>query len=159
MLMSQTARSPISYPVFLRPRLAGSLVALAEQRGTDDNLSVQVLQINEVEKVSYYRGVPMYQETADPTARYELHPGQTLDDRFLITETISRSGMATIFKATDLKNKETVAVKVPFMEFESDPGFYSRFQREEEIGLRLHHPYILKFIPVEEGNTAAGRTS
>ncbi len=126
------------------------LIALSEQRGTQDNLSIQILQINEVEKVAYYRGVPMYQETADPTARYELRPGQTLDNRFLITETISRSGMATIFKATDLTNKETVAIKVPFMEFESDPGFYSRFQREEEIGLRLKHPYILKFIQVEE---------
>ena len=125
------------------------LVALAEQRGTHDNLSVQVLQINEVEKIEYYRGVPLYQEQADTTARYELRPGQVLDERFLITETISRSGMATIFKATDQVTKETVAVKVPFMEFESDPGFYARFEREEEIGLRLAHPYILKFIAVE----------
>ncbi len=126
------------------------LIALAEQRGTDDNLSVQVLQINDVEKMAYYRGVPMYQERADLTSRYELRPGYTLDERFLILETISRSGMATIFRATDLRTKETVAVKVPLMEFESDPGFYSRFQREEEIGNRLNHPYILKFIPVEE---------
>ncbi|MGO9013565.1 MAG: protein kinase domain-containing protein [Dissulfurispiraceae bacterium] len=126
------------------------LIALAEQRGTDDNLSVQVLQINDVEKMAYYRGVPMYQEREDLTSRYELRPGYTLDKRFLILETISRSGMATIFKATDLNTKETVAVKVPLMEFESDPGFYSRFQREEEIGNRLNHPYILKFIPVEE---------
>ncbi len=44
-----------------------------------------------------------------------------------------------------------MAVKVPFMEFESDPGFFSRFQREEEIGTRLHHPNILRFIPEEEG--------
>lgn len=127
------------------------LVALAEQRGTHDNLSVQVLQINEVEKIEYYRGIPTYQEQADPAAaRYELRPGYTLDERFLITETISRSGMATIFKATDQVTKETVAVKVPFMEFESDPGFYARFEREEEIGLRLAHPYILKFIAVEK---------
>ncbi|MGD0281954.1 MAG: protein kinase [Dissulfurispiraceae bacterium] len=126
------------------------LIALAEQRGTDDNLSAQVLQINDVEKMSYYRGVPIYDETAGLTSRYELRPGQTLDERFLILETISRSGMATIFRATDLKTKQTVAVKVPLMEFESDPGFYSRFQREEEIGNSLNHPYILKFIPVEE---------
>ncbi len=126
------------------------LVALAEKRGTDDNLSVQIIQINDLEKIAYYRGVPMYDETTDPTTRYNLRPGQTLDNRFLINETISRSGMATIFKATDLKTKETVAVKVPLMEFESDPGFYSRFQREEEIGSRLNHPYILKFIPVDE---------
>jgi len=127
------------------------LVALAEQRGTDDNLSVQILLINEVEKFSYYRGVPMYHEQTTPASGYEPQPGKTLDNRFFITETISRSGMATIFKATDLKTKETVAVKVPFMEFESDPGFYSRFQREEEIGNRLNHPYILRFIPEEEG--------
>ncbi len=126
------------------------LISLAEQRGTDDNLSVQVLQINDVEKMSYYRGVPLYQEPAETTISYELQPGKTLDNRFFITETITRSGMATIFKATDLTTKETVAVKVPFMEFESDPGFYSRFQREEEIGRLLDHPYILKFIPVEE---------
>jgi serine/threonine protein phosphatase PrpC len=126
------------------------LVALAEQRGTTDNLSVQVLQVDEVEKVAYYRGVPIYEERADPTTRYELKPGETLDGRFLILETISRSGMATIFKATDLTTKETVAVKVPLMQFESDAGFYSRFQREEEIGRRLDHPYILKFIPIED---------
>ena len=127
------------------------LVALAEQRGTEDNVSVQVMQINDVEKVALYRGVAMYQESADPTKKYELRPGQTLDNRFLILETISRSGMATIFKATDQKTNQPVAVKVPLMQFESDPGFYSRFLREEEIGSRLDHPYILKFIPIEEG--------
>ncbi len=127
------------------------LVALAEQRGTEDNVSVQVLQINDVEKVALYRGVAMYQESVDPTGGYEVRPGQTLDSRFLILETISRSGMATIFRATDQKTNQTVAVKVPLMQFESDPGFYSRFLREEEIGSRLDHPYVLKFIPVEEG--------
>lgn len=125
------------------------LVALAEQRGTDDNLSVQVLQVNDVEKMSYYRGVPMYHEPAPQATGYELQPGQTLDDRFFIVETISRSGMATIFKAIDQQTKGTVALKVPFMEFESDPGFFSRFEREEEIGLSLDHPYILRFVPVE----------
>ncbi len=126
------------------------LVALAEQRGTDDNLSVQVVHIDEVEKVALYRGVPLYQETADPTTKYEVKPGQVLDNRFQILETISRSGMATIFKATDLETKLTVAVKVPHMQYESDPGFYSRFLREEEIGSSLNHPYILKFYPVPE---------
>ena len=111
---------------------------------------MEILQVNDVEKVALYRGVPMYQETADPTTRYDLRTGQVLDNRFQILETISRSGMATIFKATDLKTKAAVAVKVPLMQFESDAGFYSRFQREEEIGRKLNHPSILKFIPVEE---------
>jgi len=80
---------------------------------------------------------------------YELQPGQTLDDRFLITEIITRSGMATIFKATDLLTKQDVALKVPFMQFESSPSFFTRFAREGQIGEKLNHPYLLKFIPVE----------
>jgi len=124
------------------------LVALAEGRGTDDNVSVQVIAVSEVEQLSC-GGAPVSQETIPKPSGYDLQPGQTLDDRFHITETISRSGMATIFKATDLQTGTEVAVKVPFMQFESDPGFYSRFIREEQIGLLLDHPYILKFIPVE----------
>ncbi len=85
---------------------------------------------------------------ARPTG-YDLQPGQTLDGRFLIVETISKSGMSTIFKAADLTTKETVAVKVPLLEYESSLRFYSLFEREERIGLRLNHPSILRFIPVE----------
>ncbi|MCM0083917.1 serine/threonine protein kinase [Geomonas sp. Red32] len=81
---------------------------------------------------------------------YDLHPGQTLDGRFDVIEEISRSGMATIFKASDLTTGQTVAIKVPHLQFESDPGFYSRFVREGEIGARFNHPYLLKFIPLEK---------
>jgi serine/threonine-protein kinase len=77
-------------------------------------------------------------------------PRQMLDGRFLITDVISRSGMATIFKAEDQQNgKQAVAVKVPHFEYESDPNFFSRFQREGKIGLELKHPFVLKFVPVE----------
>ena len=79
----------------------------------------------------------------------ETELGQVLDDRFELTGVISRSGMASVFKAIDRKTGETVAVKVPFMQFESDPAFFSRFQREEEIGNLLKHPNILRFIPVD----------
>ena len=125
------------------------LVALAEKRQTDDNLSVQVIQINEVERVHYYRGTPYYVKEKDLPVGNELQPGQVLDNRFEILDTISKSGMATILKAKDRKTGTTVAMKVPHMQFESDPGAYSRFQREEEIGKVLDHPYILKIYPID----------
>jgi serine/threonine-protein kinase len=75
--------------------------------------------------------------------------GELLDDRFLLTEVISEGGMATIFKAQDLQDgNQTVAVKVPHLGIESNPASFARFQREEEIGSRLNHPFILKFIPL-----------
>ncbi|HEY3321186.1 MAG TPA: serine/threonine-protein kinase [Planctomycetota bacterium] len=79
----------------------------------------------------------------------ELQVADVLDGRFEITHVVARSGMASIYKARDLSSGQSVAVKVPFMQFESDPAFYSRFQREEEIGKLLNHPYIIRIVPVE----------
>ena len=78
MLTSRTSEIADIVSRFSPAQACRQLVALAEQRGTDDNLSVQVVQINEVEKVALYRGVAMYQEAADPTTKYELRPGQIL---------------------------------------------------------------------------------
>jgi serine/threonine protein kinase len=78
----------------------------------------------------------------------ELASGMLLDDRFEITDLVARSHMATIFKAHDRETGKTVAIKVPLLSVESDLGGYERFRREQEIGSRLDHPSILKFIPV-----------
>jgi serine/threonine-protein kinase len=125
------------------------LVAMAEKRGTDDNLSVQLVEVQRVEQLMYYRGLPIYYEAEIPMS-HELEVGDVLDERFEITDVISRSGMATIFKAKDRTTDSAVAVKVPLMQYESDPAFYSRFQREEEIGCKLDHPYILHIVPVKD---------
>ena len=128
---------------------ARQLVALAEKRGAPDNITVQVIRIDRVEAVSNYRGAPIYYEQTQPVAAGEFYPGQVVDNRFEILEVISRSGMAVIYRATDRESGQEVAIKVPHMQYESDPGFFGRFQREEEIGCLLHHPFLLKFIPVE----------
>jgi serine/threonine-protein kinase len=78
--------------------------------------------------------------------------GQTLDERFLLTEEIGRGGMSTIFKANDLQNQDKpVVVKVALPTFSSGVGAWSMFQREEEIARQLDHPYILKFLPLDTG--------
>ena len=80
----------------------------------------------------------------------KLGPGHVLDGRFLLNAEIGAGGMATIFKAEDLHNaRQVVAVKVPLALFGTGLGAWSMFQREEEIGRQLDHPYILKFVPLE----------
>jgi len=54
--------------------------------------------------------------------------------------------MASIFKAVDRLSGATVAIKVPYLQFESDVVFYSRFRREEDVGHRLDHPNIIKVL-------------
>ncbi len=124
------------------------LIRLAERKGTEDNVSVQVVRVDRVYPVAYHRGTPYHIKGTEPTMGHEVQVGQVLDGRFEITDVVSRSGMASIFKATDLETKKTVAVKVPLLQYESDPAFYSRFEREEEIGKTLEHPYILHIIPM-----------
>ncbi|HUB25384.1 MAG TPA: protein kinase [Tepidisphaeraceae bacterium] len=122
------------------------LVSLAERRGADDNLSVQVVHVTSVERISYYRGLPTYQKESQGIMGAELEVGELLDGRFRLLDIVAKSGMATIYKAEDVRDRSVVALKVPFMQFESDPGFFSRFQREEAIGKALNHPYILRLI-------------
>ena len=77
----------------------------------------------------------------------EVNVGDTLD-QYDLTELIARSGMASIFEAIDRTNGQTVAIKIPYEQFENDVIFRSRFQREEEIVRRLDHPNIIKdFTP------------
>lgn len=75
----------------------------------------------------------------------EVNVGEKLD-QYELTELIARSGMASIFKARDLTDGVIVAIKVPYLQFESDVVFYNRFEREENIGRRLNHPNIIHVL-------------
>ena len=76
--------------------------------------------------------------------------GRILDDRFLLVEQIGCGGMSTIFRAEDLQDhRRLVAVKVPLPVFSSGIGSWSIFQPEEEIGRKLDHPFVLKFLPLD----------
>ena len=72
-----------------------------------------------------------------------LHPGDQLD-HYRIDSLVARSGMASIYRGTDLRNGRQVAIKVPHPEVESDPALFDRFKREEEIGKILDHPGVMK---------------
>jgi serine/threonine-protein kinase len=72
-----------------------------------------------------------------------LEAGDTLD-HYRLDKTVARSGMSTLYKATDLKDGKQVAIKVPHAEMESDPVLVERFKREAEIGQELDHPGVVK---------------
>jgi serine/threonine protein kinase len=78
-----------------------------------------------------------------------LHAGERLD-HFLLDELVSRGGMASVFRATDTRTGERVAIKVPHPEAECDPVLFDRFHREAEVGRKLDHPGIVKVLPDEK---------
>jgi serine/threonine-protein kinase len=135
------------------------LLALAEKRGSDDNISLQLIEVRNWEQVAKSArtalgaditpGKAAVAAAAAVTGTGEPGPGQVLDNRFEITDLVARSNMASIFKARDRTNGQSVAIKVPLMALEGDIAGYERFQREEQIGAGLSHPGILKVVKVD----------
>src|SRR6201993_4392478 len=73
----------------------------------------------------------------------QLEPGEQLD-HYRIDALVARSGMAVLYRATNLEDGTQVALKVPHPEMQADPVLFERFKREEEIGQLLEHPGVVK---------------
>lgn len=78
-----------------------------------------------------------------------VHAGEKLD-HYQIDRIAARSGMASIFDATDTRTGKRVAIKVPHPEMEADPVLFERFKREIEIGQKLNHPGVMKVYPNDD---------
>jgi serine/threonine-protein kinase len=75
-----------------------------------------------------------------------------LGDRYELEEMIGRGGMATVYRARDLKHNRRVAVKVLRTDLSELIG-PERFLREVEIAAGLTHPNIL---PLHDSGEADG---
>jgi serine/threonine-protein kinase len=72
--------------------------------------------------------------------------GQTLD-HYRLAEHVGTGGMATVYRAIDLRNMNEVAVKILSPAIGADRSFIERFRREAEIlHRRLKHPNIVPVL-------------
>jgi serine/threonine-protein kinase len=81
---------------------------------------------------------------------YDVLEAGTQIDSYRIDAPVAKSGMATIFRATDLRDGHTVALKIPHPDMEADPLLFDRFQREAAIGQRLRHPNVMQVFGGEK---------
>jgi eukaryotic-like serine/threonine-protein kinase len=84
---------------------------------------------------------------ADPLNMLEI--GNQIDS-YRIEAPVSRTRLMSVYRATDLRDGRTVALKVPDPDVEADPFLLERFRRVAEIGERLgHHGVMQVFTEVE----------
>lgn len=74
--------------------------------------------------------------------------GKRLDGRYEITELIGMGGMADVYKAVDIMEDRTVAVKILKNEFSENEEFIRRFRNESKAIAVLSHPNIVKIYDV-----------
>ncbi len=77
-----------------------------------------------------------------------IEAGQELD-HYRIDSAVADNGLAATFRATDMRDGRTVAIKIPHLALEQDPVRAERFKREEEIGTTLHHPNVMQIYTDE----------
>ena len=78
-----------------------------------------------------------------------LEAGSQIDS-YRIEAPVARSGMATIYRAIDLRDNRQVALKIPHPDLEADPILFDRFQREAGIGEKLNHPKVMRVFGGED---------
>lgn len=82
----------------------------------------------------------------------DKYVGKKLDGRYEIQELIGFGGMATVYKAKDIKNNRTVAIKILKDEFSRNSEFIRRFKNESKAIAVLSHPNIVKVYDVSFGD-------
>ena len=69
--------------------------------------------------------------------------GSVLGGRYRLVELLGQGGMATIYRAQDIRLGRDVAVKVLRPEYGRDPDFFARFRQEAQSAASLNHPNIV----------------
>lgn len=75
--------------------------------------------------------------------------GQTVG-HYHITERLGQGGMATVYRARDVRLERDVALKVLHPAFKNDPSFNERFTREARIVANLNHDNIIPVFDTGE---------
>ena len=83
--------------------------------------------------------------------------GDVLASRYRVDAVLGAGGMATVYRATDLRLEREVAVKVLVPNLARDPSFAERFDREARLLASVNHPSIAEVFDVEPGDADAGR--
>ena len=83
--------------------------------------------------------------------------GDILADRYRIESVLGVGGMASVYRATDLRLDRQVAVKVLVANLSADARFAERFDREAGAMAGFSHPNVAAVYDVEPGDPTTGR--
>jgi len=83
--------------------------------------------------------------------------GDVLAGRYRVDAPIGVGGMASVYRARDLRLERDVAVKVLLPNLAADPVLAMRFDREARALAAAAHPNVVSVYDVEPGDPATGR--
>jgi serine/threonine protein phosphatase PrpC len=119
---------------------AKAIVEEAHGQGSGDNLTIQVVRIDELPSPEAKEVYKQLSELAFPPI---LEPRTTFDGYKIIRE-VHASSRSHIYLAVDNETETVVIIKTPSVDMQDDPAYLERFLMEEWVARRINSAHVLK---------------
>jgi serine/threonine protein kinase len=119
---------------------ARRIVEEAYRRGSGDNLTVQIVAVDELPRQDAHE---LYQQLARLPPPPLLEPRMSFDGYKIVRE-VHASHRSHIYLAVDTDSGELVVLKTPSIDLQADPAHVDRFLLEEWVARRINSAHVLK---------------
>jgi serine/threonine protein phosphatase PrpC len=119
---------------------AKAIVEEAYKNGSDDNLTAQIVRIDELPDGEARELFGLASELPLPS----LLEARMLFDGYRIVREVHGSSRSHIYLAVDTETDELVIIKIPSIELRGDPAYLKRFVMEEWVARRINSAHVLK---------------
>src|SRR5690349_5677849 len=119
---------------------AKGIVDQAFDAGSEDNLTVQIVRIDEVPDGEAAEVFAQPQEMPLPP----LLEARAVFDGYRIVRELHGSSRSHIYLAVDIETDMVVTIKIPSIDLRDDPAYLKRFMMEEWVARRIDSPHVLK---------------
>ena len=124
-------------------KVAKNIVEEAYQKGSKDNLTFQIIRIEELPDKSIGE---IYQQLSELPFPPQLEARMNFDG-YTITRQIHSSSRSHIYLAEDDETNAQVVIKTPSVDLRDDPAYMERFLMEDWIAKRISSAHVLKPCP------------
>jgi serine/threonine protein phosphatase PrpC len=121
-------------------KAAKEIVDTAYVKGSDDNLTIQIVRIDEL-------GITDAREIYDQLSDLPFPPileARTIFDGYQILREVHATSRSHVYLALDMETNEQVIIKTPSIDLRSDTAYLERFLMEEWIARRINSAHVLK---------------
>lgn len=124
-------------------QLAAQLILdTALQAGSADNLTIQIIKVNELpdQKIN-----ELQQQISSLPLPDKLEARKEFDG-YVILRSIYISSRSHVYLAQDIESKQQVILKTPSTELQSNQDYLESFLMEDWIAKRINNPHVLKAV-------------
>jgi serine/threonine protein phosphatase PrpC len=121
-------------------KAAQVIVEDAYQHGSTDNLTAQIIRIDELPSQN---ADELYQQITELPFPPILEARMAFDGYTIVRE-LHASSRSHVYLAVDDETSTQVVIKTPSIDLRTEPAYLERFLMEEWVARRVNSPYVLK---------------